>query len=615
MAAATGTRSLGSALPTDQAAILQDLEHGAVSAAEGNEDEDPNGADSRFDYLFEEAEDEDDTYPILGLDTVQEDPALTDQDSAALLESLAHLANYEPPLLNDHDHFESLLQAAATAEVVDAAEVDLSQVCDNFALYDELDAYEYFKRNFDPVPDATDIDLDHVLDATDIDPDPVPDATEIDLVPEDTNVDPVSDTSTNKRKRDQDQDQEYEPDDDSGTSPQTPPPRRQRTVSDDDEAEQLALERELWGPPEGENEDSISRSEQQDSPVPGIDARAFGLHSATALFRRPSSASKKYTRAPMSKLFTSLELTAEQFLQMQAAAKVYMLDPDHPERRDCVGNKGKGEMDMVKLKLFACVESFLEDEGWGPRYFTDENVERSQSRKLRWPEMKNKIIQLVTPLMRRMVTNERQRLYALETRQKERSQIHSKNQARLLHIPAEGWIPVSETRRTEHLAPVQYPVVDPKLDDYPYNPDLSFHLNENRQGEEFLDPQEPEPSVPKEVGENGENAMNCSYLVNLVHDGRRVHSQVILKPDVCSGFASLVQHIHEMMSGATGGQAQQLDSVKVLGPTGLVSVSDEDSWKAAVDLVQKNEWLDGEVKCVVQVVDRVIDRVVVDLTV
>jgi hypothetical protein len=91
----------------------------------------------------------------------------------------------------------------------------------------------------------------------------------------------------------------------------------------------------------------------------------------------------------MSKLFTSLELNPELFLQLQAAAKTYMLDPDHPERRDCVGNRGRGDTDVVKLKLFGCVESFLEDERWGEKCFGD-SAEGADQRKLRWPKMKNK---------------------------------------------------------------------------------------------------------------------------------------------------------------------------------------------------------------------------------
>ncbi|EAW15166.1 uncharacterized protein ACLA_058240 [Aspergillus clavatus NRRL 1] len=146
------------------------------------------------------------------------------------------------------------------------------------------------------------------------------------------------------------------------------------------------------------------------------DARAAGVHSAAALFRQPST-NKKHTRPPMSKLFTSLELSPENFLHLQAAAKAYMLDPKHPERRDCVGQRGKGDTEMVKLRLWNCVRHFLEIEGNGERFF-GENVtnEGMGPRTYVWPRDQQKIISLVIPLLRRMVTNERQRQYAVETR-------------------------------------------------------------------------------------------------------------------------------------------------------------------------------------------------------
>ncbi|KAF2031320.1 hypothetical protein EK21DRAFT_63466 [Setomelanomma holmii] len=164
------------------------------------------------------------------------------------------------------------------------------------------------------------------------------------------------------------------------------------------------------------------------------DARAAGVHSAAALFRRTSErSSRKYTRPPMSKLFMSLQLSPENFLQLQAQAKTYMLDTNYPERQNCVGNRGKGDTDMVKLRLFNCVRDFL-NAGIGEQFF-GANVEKPGEReaveaarslgedqmpnteeRLTWPRDGNKIISLVTPLMRRMVTNERQRMYAIETR-------------------------------------------------------------------------------------------------------------------------------------------------------------------------------------------------------
>ncbi|KAA8642279.1 hypothetical protein EYZ11_008880 [Aspergillus tanneri] len=146
------------------------------------------------------------------------------------------------------------------------------------------------------------------------------------------------------------------------------------------------------------------------------DARAVGLHSAAALFRQPSS-NKKYTRPPMSKLFASLELSPENFLHLQAAAKAYMLDDKHPERRECVGQRGKGDTEMVKLRLWNCVRHFLEAEGHGERFFGENVVNEDMGpRTYVWPRDQQKIISLVIPLLRRMVTNERQRQYAVETR-------------------------------------------------------------------------------------------------------------------------------------------------------------------------------------------------------
>lgn len=154
-------------------------------------------------------------------------------------------------------------------------------------------------------------------------------------------------------------------------------------------------------------------------PVPSqslSDARAVGVHSAAALFRQPSS-NKKQTRPPMSKLFSSLELSPENFLHLQAAAKGYMLDDNHPERRDCVGQRGKGDTEMVKLRLWNCARAFLDSEGNGERLFGENVVNEGMGpRTYIWPRDSQKIISLVIPLLRRMVTNERQRQYAIETR-------------------------------------------------------------------------------------------------------------------------------------------------------------------------------------------------------
>ena len=168
--------------------------------------------------------------------------------------------------------------------------------------------------------------------------------------------------------------------------------------------------------------------------------RPPGIHTSAALFRQPSSPNKKSTRPPISKLFTSLELAPSTFLELQSAAKAYMLNPDQPDRQDCVGNRGKGDSDVVKLRLYNCVRDFLEEEEVtgqdgdqssstntanrkrrGDVYFGEHVMkEDGGERKWIWPRDKERVVGLCVPLLRRMVTNERQRKYAVETRSQAR---------------------------------------------------------------------------------------------------------------------------------------------------------------------------------------------------
>jgi hypothetical protein len=77
-------------------------------------------------------------------------------------------------------------------------------------------------------------------------------------------------------------------------------PRKKSTGSEEEELRT----REIWGPEEDE-EDEPTESEYQQSPAVTANARAVGVHSAAALFRRPSSASKKYTSKSESKSIRS----------------------------------------------------------------------------------------------------------------------------------------------------------------------------------------------------------------------------------------------------------------------------------------------------------------------
>ena len=132
-------------------------------------------------------------------------------------------------------------------------------------------------------------------------------------------------------------------------------------------------------------------TEQQPLPQYSIE-KCSGSQSAAALFRNLASTTKRYTRPPMSKLYTSLELDPENFLHLQAAAKTYMLDPNHPERRDCVGQRGKGDSEAVKLKLWNTAARFLDEEGHGTSHFGEQVLgEQGSLRTMIWPQDKSRV--------------------------------------------------------------------------------------------------------------------------------------------------------------------------------------------------------------------------------
>jgi len=162
-------------------------------------------------------------------------------------------------------------------------------------------------------------------------------------------------------------------------------------------------------------------------------ARLAAAQTGSAIFRAPSG--KKSTRPAVAKEFRNLELCPESFHKMQAYAKKYMLDPEHPERKTYVGNRGQTDTAQIRHDLQKCVREFLE-EGPGEEFFGpgstapsgDAEDSGGNSRSFSWPADRELIIQLCSPLLRRMIVNERQREYALKTRREGKTQDDSDKQ-------------------------------------------------------------------------------------------------------------------------------------------------------------------------------------------
>ncbi len=242
--------------PSDQAAILRDLaRNGAADEAniygyaDMGSNIQSNGANPSQDFSFSNA------YPFAGLSNSFQDI----EDSAALLESLAGFDHV--PSGNDarasisNDHFASLLQAAATAGGQEIAQTEAAHEQENDGQTVQSDNYGFFKRTFPPEPRSKRKRKARELDGNAVDEE---DGRSYGLI-------------SNKRRK------------------KTPLP---------EDEDQLAREREIWGPEEDVDEDDVSIPDDsfQRTSIAPADARAVGVHSAAALFRRPSTASKKYTR-------------------------------------------------------------------------------------------------------------------------------------------------------------------------------------------------------------------------------------------------------------------------------------------------------------------------------
>ena len=303
-------------------------------------------------------------------------------------------------------------------------------------------------------------------------------------------------------------------------------------------------------------------------------------NSAAVLFREPSMKSKKYSRPPLGKVYASLEVAPETFLKLQAAGKDFMLDPDHPERRDVVGHRRhSGGTDVAKLKLWNCVEQFLKDAGNGERFFAPgagQGIPDAPERTMFWPEDAQKINKACMPLMRKMVTNERQRLYASDTR---KSGATKENTLPQRH---------AESTTTENMTAPQ----DRKPED-------DAHATTKHEGS-VIDAEET--AAPASSDHPGRQV---TILVNVMkNDGqaqRRLLPRFSLDPSAADNLANFRQEIKKRLESKESSEGEvDKASVKVWMADGLVPILDDGQWMVAQLSAQTVEWMDGEVRVLVE---------------
>ncbi|KAL6244470.1 hypothetical protein RBB50_008712 [Rhinocladiella similis] len=345
-----------------------------------------------------------------------------------------------------------------------------------------------------------------------------------------------------------------------------------------------------------------------DAPDPAAESNTLKRrYSASVLFREPPSKSRSYSRPSSGKVFTSLDLAPESFLRLQIAAKAFMLDEAHPERREVVGHKKSlniGGVEESRLKLWNCVEEFLSIHGYGDKYFGRGDGERPRT--LVWPEHSETIIKHMMPLMRKMVTNERQRIYAAATRkQAPPKDQHPGQSPKTYDEPNISQIDVMRPNTKDPKPAETAPVP---------SEDGSVPVMEA----EFLAQEAVEPSSTVQNASTVQ-ATNSSQprtafkqpitlYVNVVSNTggarRRVIPRFELRPEAAPSLAALMDQVNQRYRAATGNKVTSKDGrpiIQVWLTDGLVTVLDDGDWMVALLSAGVVDWMDSEVRVLVEI--------------
>ncbi|KAK5056106.1 hypothetical protein LTR84_012659 [Exophiala bonariae] len=311
--------------------------------------------------------------------------------------------------------------------------------------------------------------------------------------------------------------------------------------------------------------------------------------SASVLFREPSSKSRKYSRPPLGKVFTSLQLAPENFLRLQNAAKAYMLDEAHPERRDVVGHKKHmGGADVAKLNLWRVVEEFLTKHGFGAKFFgpgVGAGIPGAPQRSLTWPQDSQSIIKLMMPLMRKMVTNERQRVYAATSR---------KGGSAIPGEKADSPFDVGDSIMSTENEALSSP-----------RPTEAATLPEVTSTNPAEQPTQS-PSATQQL--NTAFKQSIILYVNVVSNTggalRREIPRFTLTPDSAPSLAALIAEVEQRYKRPPPQDTSmepKAPIIKVWLTDGLVTVAEDGEWMVALLSAGVVDWMDGEIRVLIEV--------------
>ncbi|KAG9236687.1 hypothetical protein BJ875DRAFT_482075 [Amylocarpus encephaloides] len=368
--------------------------------------------------------------------------------------------------------------------------------------------------------------------------------------------------------------------------------------------------------------------------------RFDSLRERVALQRKPRAITKN-GRASVSELFLSLQVSIEQFVNLEGAAKDFMLDENHLERRECVGKTKKANNIAIQQQLIACVECFLLNEGWGEQCWGVFSEGRNQSNIL-WPADKNEIIALVAPLLKRAVTNERARQHRLEVKRTRRLSAYASEGSTPSTMEASDMSsepspfslnqPQVEKTMTQPAVPTAlddiFPFAEPSHISRQFFSNVSWeastpvtvtavgpHGGKDTPGSfpntmELMSasPQNRSPGpcdVEQESAQTSQSRQNYDafsdtallFSINILRRNRRICPEFTLAHTDCLQYPQLLLRIQEALADAT----IAISRIRALGPDGLVVVKDEQGWSRLAGDVKMTEWMDRIVKVIVDV--------------
>ena len=299
------------------------------------------------------------------------------------------------------------------------------------------------------------------------------------------------------------------------------------------------------------------------------------LEPLPSLTSSPQMAGKSSNhRQTVSKLHIKLGLTPADFLTLQSQAKVYMLDKDHPERQTCVGMLENGSTHQ-RLLLYHHTKDFLDHADIGSTYFGPGSV-FTKNKGFNYPADSEKVVSLVMPLLRRVISNERQRTYVYAKRRDADLTERQKNGSTAIDIS----LPSTTSNAISDALADTGELPETRADGLPYNGEpplsssrlppnlrLDIAVTETKHGNTQL---KTRTSLPE--------AVNLALLATTV----RARTSL---PDL--RILSFSVHLAETLKKVSG--KHETDR--------------ENSWRNLLEKVDKCPWMDGWARVVVAVHD------------